>query len=85
MKGLFVKAVNSIIPSGEELKADFELIGADTEKRNGISRYLDALFGRENIITEFDGELFRTIVSRVTVHAKNSAAFTFINGTEITP
>ena len=92
LKELFVKAVNRIIPKREQLKADFELIKDslfDTDddeqnaRRDSISSFLKTLFRQKAVVSEFDDDLFNTVVDRVTVYTKDDVRFTFLNGMEI--
>ena len=52
-------------------------------RKTGIENFLEIVFKRETLLTEFDGSLFDAFVDHITVYSKNDVRFKLINGKEV--
>ena len=83
LKELAVKALNKILPQ-KQMKTDLELIKeclSEIRGGNAVDFPKD-LYCCKAKLTDFDEELFNTLVDHITVYAKDDVRFTFINGME---
>ena len=53
-------------------------------KLKAIDRFIANLKNREELLIEFDENLWRTVVEYATVHRDGSMTFQFFDGTEVT-
>ena len=91
IKRLFVKAVNILFTEKNEIIANFRDINdmlfcnSDFEmgKRKNFEQFLSELNKQEGLLSEFDEDLWYSLVEFVTVFNKEKIIFTFKDGTEI--
>ena len=91
IKRLFVKAVNILFTEKNEIIANFRDINdmlfcnSDFEmgKRKNFEQFLSELDKQEGLLSEFNEDLWYSLVEFVTVFNKEKIIFTFKDGTEI--
>ena len=79
----YCKMAEEFRESGTQLNQIKDEILEQSARKEKIRRFLDELRQMNNLVTEFDENLWHATVELVTVHLDKTLIFTFRDGTEI--
>lgn len=79
----YCKMTEEIKDSGTQIQKIIDEILEQSTRKEKIRRFLDELRQMDNLVTEFDENLWHATVELVTVHLDKTLSFTFRDGTEI--
>ena len=78
---------DNLVKRYESIKAEYTSLTKQIEdlqaQRSNVDSFLKQLKKQDALITEFDEELFRSLVSYITVYARDDVRFTFKDGSVI--
>ena len=92
IKQAFISAMNKIVKSKGQIISDFEMIkneifdteAHDDDRKEKLERFIQNLKKQRDTITEFDNDLWLSMVDYVTVNSKDDIKVTFKDGAAIT-
>ncbi len=78
---------DNLVKRYESIKAEYTSLTKQIEdlqaQRSSVDSFLKQLKKQDALITEFDDELFRSLVSYITAYARDDVRFTFKDGSVI--
>ena len=86
-QGEYQKRYEALVARYEKSKAQLEALASEkaacVAKRENIRHFLDTLSQSDDLLTEFDENLWNTMGEQITIHAKDHIVVTFRDGSSV--